>query len=488
MLFNSVTYLFIFLPLVVVVYWISTRRLRLWLILIASLTFYGFWRIEFVPLLLFSAVIDYLLALRIDDEKSETKRLWLLRLSIVINLFVLGVFKYLAFFRDSIWSIAEHLGYQPTFTELNIILPLGISFYIFQTMSYTIDVYRRELKAEHDLLTYTCFVTFFPQLVAGPILRAAVLIPQLNTQPAFDSDKLRMGIERIIAGLFLKVVLADTVAGLVDSGFQRDASSLLALDNWTLSFLFGFQIYFDFAGYSAIAIGSALLLGFVIPENFNFPYAATSPRDFWRRWHISLSTWIRDYLYLPLIGGYRRSDSTGWDTAAEGKVEVSKPRKVTGLFLTWGIMGLWHGANWTFVVWGLYHAAIVQAHRLLIGRITLPNGILGWLLSVGVTLIVMMAGWIPFRAETVSDALTMWQSMLSPSAYSGLSLSFNSYLTALLLVIAVSVRWVWISFIQVRVMKSAAMQFGLSTAYHAVTLSFVFLFLQVKQQFIYFQF
>src|SRR6516164_8046218 len=212
MLFNSITYLFIFLPTVALLNWGLPDRLRLWLILIASLTFYGFWRIEFVPLLLFSAALDYCLALWIERTENQRYRRRIMLISVAVNLGILGIFKYLLFFRDTIWSIASWVGYHPSFVELNVILPLGISFYIFATISYVIDVYRREFKAERDFLVYCCFVVFFPHLVAGPILRAGTLIPQLRQPSDFNWDLVRSGISRILQGLFLKVVLADTIA------------------------------------------------------------------------------------------------------------------------------------------------------------------------------------------------------------------------------------------------------------------------------------
>jgi D-alanyl-lipoteichoic acid acyltransferase DltB (MBOAT superfamily) len=487
LLFNSVTYLFVFLPLVVICWWHAGQRLRLWLVLVASLIFYGFWRVEFVPLLLASAVIDYWISLRIAREENEARRRLWLWISLAVNLTILGFFKYLAFFADTVFSVAEWLGFTPGFFELNILLPLGISFYIFQTMSYTVDVYRRDIEPERDLLAYTCFVVYFPQLVAGPILRAPVLIPQLKRRIDIDWALIADGIERIVAGLFLKVVLADTIAGFVDEGFAVPAANLSALDAWTLAFLFGFQIYFDFAGYSHIAIGSAKLMGIDIPENFNFPYAATSPRDFWRRWHISLSTWIRDYLYVPLTGSKALSQKVAWDTQGDAAA-VPQARRTRALYTTWAIMGLWHGANWTFVLWGLYHAAMVHLHRLIAPRIPDFAGALQAPLAIAVTLPLMMAGWIPFRAQTVSDALTLWATMFNPFAYDALRLAPNSYLLAAAMLAAVTLRYLWAAKARELVIDFGAARIGLGAAYHAATLAAVFVFLQAKQQFIYFQF
>lgn len=300
MLFNSITYL-LFLPVVVVLYWLLPNRARLWLIFTSSVVFYGFWRIDFIPLLLFSAGLDYCLGIAIANSSDPGRRKAFMLISVVINVSILAIFKYLMFFSHTAYSISRWIGYQPSWSELHIILPLGISFYIFATISYTVDVYRRLIPAERDPLVYFCFVVFFPHLVAGPILRAGVLIPQLTHRASFRISDLATGISRILTGLFLKVVLADNIAPFVNRAFEGSLAARHGADAWTMAFLFGFQIYFDFSAYSSIAIGSARLMGIVLPENFNFPYFATSPRDFWKRWHISLSTWVRDYLYMPLI-------------------------------------------------------------------------------------------------------------------------------------------------------------------------------------------
>ena len=241
-------------------------------------------------------------------------------------------------------------------------MPLGISFYTFQTISYVVDVYRKVINHEPNFFIYGCYVTFFPQLVAGPILRANEVIPQFKNHINFKYEYLNIGIRRILYGLFLKVVLADNIAPLVDLGFSTDNNSLSAIDIWTLSFLFGFQIYFDFSAYSHIAIGSAKLLGITFPENFNFPYVSSSPKEFWQRWHISLSSWIRDYLYLPIAGVKFQKNSIG---GLPVEVHQDHRNKIKSLFITWSIMGLWHGANWTFLIWGLYHAIIIFSYRLI---------------------------------------------------------------------------------------------------------------------------
>ena len=332
----------------------------MWMLLIASCTFYGFWKWEYLSVMFISALTDYFTAIAIDKTpvNNKKRRNWLLTITLFVNLGLLCYFKYLFFFTENINNVLNvfHIDYQ--LTLLKILLPFGISFYTFETISYTVDVYRGIIKSEKNFLNYALFVTFFPKLVAGPIQRAAELLDQLKHRPSFKLDFIAEGIKRILYGLFLKVVLADNISPLVDEGFSIDPNTLSALDVWMLAFLFGFQIYFDFSAYSHIAVGAAKLMGISIPENFNFPYIATSFKDFWKRWHISMSSWIRDYLYLPLTGVTVRK-STGAGGIGEGLDITTASSKNKALFLTWAIMGLWHGANWTFVFWGLYHALMV---------------------------------------------------------------------------------------------------------------------------------
>jgi alginate O-acetyltransferase complex protein AlgI len=488
MLFNSVTYLAIFLPVVCTLYWLLKGNARLWLLLIASTVFYGFWRIEFVPLMLGSAIMDYYLAIAIDKREDPVKRKRLLWISVVVNLGILGFFKYFNFFADSAFSAAELLGVEASYTTLNIVLPLGISFYIFQTLSYTIDVYRRDLPPERSMLRYMTFVTFYPHLVAGPIMRPDILIPQLKDPAPFQVSNVRKGIERILMGLFLKVVLADTVGGFVDESFMQDIGNLSAFDAWTMSFLFGFQIYFDFAGYSAIAIGSAMIMSIYVPENFNFPYAATSPREFWKRWHISLSTWIRDYLYIPMMGRYRTPGHGAWDTLTEKAETTTEAKRTRALFFTWAIMGLWHGANWTFVLWGVYHAVMIFLQRLLTPLVRLPGGFIGWAVSVGITLPLMMAAWIPFRAQTVGDAFRLWGKMVNPLAYRGFSLAPNAYFLAAALTLSFFAVWAVREKLVPRFNPDGPAFLALKTAVVIVVVAMVFVMLESRAQFIYFQF
>jgi alginate O-acetyltransferase complex protein AlgI len=484
-IFNSVTFL-LFLVIVVCLYWSLPRTPRLWLVFLASLAFYAFWRWEYLPVMLASVATDYVAARLIEGSESRRRRLGILIASLVVNLGLLGYFKYTIFVLDNVSGLAAVLGYREFSTELEIILPIGISFYTFQSMSYTIDVYRRFIPAQRNFLLFGCYVTFFPQLVAGPILRASEVIWQLDRRPRFDLADISIGVRRILVGLFLKVILADNIAGHVNRGFQTDLAYLGALDVWTLAVLFGLQIYFDFSAYSHIAIGAARLMGIRFPENFEFPYLASSPREFWRRWHISLSSWIRDYLYLPLSGTAVRDESTGGlAVAAEASPAL---RRQSALLVTWVLMGLWHGANWTFVLWGLWHAALILLYRLMAPLVSSWPSVLrrygGWAL----TLPLIMLGWIPFRAQSASDALEMLSRVAEPRGYLTLGLRENTYLvTGLLLVMTVLAyavhRWVrpWLA-------RTTLACCVAETAAFAVIIALVFIFLRPINQFIYFQF
>ncbi|RMG32834.1 MAG: MBOAT family protein, partial [Methanobacteriota archaeon] len=301
MIFNSVSFL-LFLAIIIPLYWVLPKSPRLWLIFLSSLVFYGFWRIEFIPLMLFSTLVDFTAAQAIHASTQLSRKRIYLAISILINLGLLFYFKYLNFFVDNVIDALSVIGLQIEKPIMEIVLPLGISFYTFQTISYTVNVYRGFIKPEKNFVLYACYVTFFPQLIAGPILRAKEVIHQFHNRPNFNLVDFGHGIRLVLYGLFLKVVLADNVAPLVDAGYSMPTSMLSALDVWTLAFLFGFQIYFDFSAYSHIAIGCARMMGIHFPDNFFYPYLAHSPKEFWRRWHISLSSWIRDYLYLPLAG------------------------------------------------------------------------------------------------------------------------------------------------------------------------------------------
>ena len=414
MIFNSVSFL-LFMVLVIPLYWILPRSPRLWLIFASSIMFYGIWRVEFIPLMLFSTLVDYTAARAIDASTLLSRKRLFLTTSVSINLGLLFYFKYLYFFVENAIGALSIFGFQIDKPVLDIILPLGISFYTFQTISYTVDVYRGFIRPEKNFVLYACYVTFFPQLIAGPILRAKEVIHQFLHRPSFNLVEFGHGLRWVLYGLFLKVVLADNIAPLVDDGFANRFAAMSALDVGTLAFMFGFQIYFDFSAYSHIAIGSARMMGIHFPDNFFYPYLAHSPKEFWRRWHISLSSWIRDYLYLPLAGIQVQDRSTG-GLAIVTEKERNKPKRnlLLVLLLTWAIMGLWHGANWTFILWGIYHAMFISIYRLAAplakNWAKWQTRVVGW----AITLPIIMLSWIPFRAANISDTLNMWVNF-SPS-------------------------------------------------------------------------
>ncbi|MCB0802235.1 MAG: MBOAT family protein, partial [Flavobacteriales bacterium] len=379
MIFNSVTYI-LFLFIVVGLYWILPSKPRQILLFFSSILFYGFWRYEYTLLILVSALNDYILSILIDKTSDKRRRKLFLIWSLVVNLGILVYFKYLLFLAENAVSLINLFGFNLPIPSFTIILPLGISFYTFQTISYTVDVYRGFLKPYRNFFLYGSYVTFFPQLVAGPILRAKEVIGQLQHRPAFKISFLNEGILRILMGVFLKVVITDNIAPIVDEIYAIPVTGLSALDVWVKAFLFGFQIYFDFSAYSHIAIGSAMLMGISFPENFNYPYMAASFKSFWKRWHISLSSWIRDYLYLPLVGVKVMDKSTG----GIGIVKPKSADATKALLLTWAIMGLWHGASWAFVLWGVYHAILILIERKVSKYFTFISGqfkqMLGWVI------------------------------------------------------------------------------------------------------------
>jgi D-alanyl-lipoteichoic acid acyltransferase DltB (MBOAT superfamily) len=489
MIFNSITFI-VFLALAVCLYWALSRRPRLWMVFLASLTFYGFWRVEFLPLLLVSTATDYWAARLIHASASESRRKRFLALSLVVNLGLLFYFKYLLFFAGSAVGLLNLLGLDIDPPRFSIILPLGISFYTFQTISYTIDVYRKAIRPERDFVLYACYVTFFPQLVAGPILRAKEVIGQLSRRPAFASDDLVVGIRRLLFGLFLKVGLADNLAPLVEGGYSQPLSTLGALDVWTLAFLFGFQIYFDFAGYSHIALGCARMMGIRFPENFAFPYLATSPSEFWRRWHISLSSWVRDYIYLPLIFSRARGESKG-GMSVEAAKKQGRRRVTRAIFVTFAAMGIWHGANWTFLAWGLFHGLILYVEQQFAPLKRRTSGLgrplraaIGWL----ATMPLLFLGNVVFRCESIGVALRMYAKLLVPRQYLVMGLNENNYLIAAVIMLGIFLAYasarVAIPFLQRNRVVWAVAQ----TAVYGVVIVIVFTFLRPMNQFIYFQF
>lgn len=486
MLFNSINYA-VFLILSVTLTWVSPKEIRKWIVLAASLYFYGSWKIEFLLLIVFSAFIDYFFSISIFEETDQVKRKLLLFCSLSINIGLLIYFKYTYFLAENINSVLELIGASGKGIEVSkIILPLGISFYTFLSISYTIDVYRRLFAPVRNFPLYLTYVMFWPHMIAGPILRACELIPQLTENQFRPSvDGLTKGFQKILLGLFLKVVLADELAPLVDEAFKADAAKLSGIDVWTMAYAFGFQIYFDFAGYSLIAIGSAQLINVKFPENFNWPYLASSPREFWKRWHITLSSWIRDYLYLPLTRKkYHDRSSGGIDV--EGN-KSSSLMAVTALFVTWFVMGLWHGASWNFAFWGIWHAVCIFCYRMihgldLLGTRPVLRRVVGW----SATIPIIMLGWIPFRAGSLDKSIELLSKVMDVTQYARLSFRENFYLFVLCILVGMLLLplfYKWRKGLSHRVARLAV-----NSVAYAVLFFLTFIFFKVTNQFIYFQF
>src|SRR6056300_856527 len=395
MLFNSLDFA-VFLPIVFALYWFVTNqnlKLQNALIVAASYVFYGWWDWRFLSLIIFSTLVDYSIGRRLKNEEKQSTRKILLWTSIIVNLGFLGFFKYYNFFLDNFVAAFSFFGQEIQPNSLNIILPVGISFYTFQTLSYTIDVYKKKLEPTKDFIAFSAFVCFFPQLVAGPIERATNLLPQFYKKRTFEYDKAVDGMRQILWGLFKKIVIADNCAEYANLIFNNSADmngSTLVLG----AIFFTFQIYGDFSGYSDIAIGTSRLFGFDLMQNFNFPYFSRDIAEFWRRWHISLSTWFRDYLYIPL-GGSRGGT---W-------------MKVRNTFIIFLISGFWHGSNWTFVVWGGLNALyflplmLLKRNRANLGIVAdariLPT--FREFSQMGTTFLLTILAWVFFRAENMTD-------------------------------------------------------------------------------------
>ena len=396
MLFNS--YVFCaFFAVVLALHAVLRGRSRKALLLVASYVFYGYWDWRFLGLIALSTASDFVAAQLIERSPDRArKRAWLAA-ALTLNLGILGFFKYFDFFVESLSSVLVAAGLPGLKPVLNVVLPVGISFYTFQTMSYTIDVYRGHLKPSRNLLDFALFVSFFPQLVAGPIERATSLLPQIVSPRQRTAADLPEGAYLVLSGLFRKVVIADNLAAIANGIFSADPSTLTGPEVVVGVYAFAFQIYGDFSGYSAIARGVARWLGYDLMVNFRMPYLSVSPSDFWRRWHISLSSWLRDYLYIPL-GGNRHGT---WNT-------------YRNLMLTMLLGGLWHGAAWTFVAWGAFHGLILVAYRLVAGKDReTPRPLLARLPAMVLMFQLVAVSWLLFRAESIGQAFTMGVKALS---------------------------------------------------------------------------
>ncbi len=435
MFFNSIAFL-LFLPSIFIFYWFLLKRnlkAQNILLLAASYFFYGWWDYRFLTLIALSTILDYFIGLAISKTDIKRKRKQLLVLSLVFNIGVLGFFKYYNFFIDSWIQMWEIIGITIQPWSLKIILPVGISFYTFQTLSYTIDVYRYKLKPTKNFVNFAAFVSFFPQLVAGPIERATNLLPQFFRKRVFNLDKAKSGIHLIIWGLFKKLVIADSCAIYVNTIFENyeELNSLTLIIG---AVYFAFQIYGDFSGYSDIAIGTARLFGFELMKNFNYPYFSRDVAEFWRRWHISLSTWFRDYIYIPL-GGSR----------------VNKEKQIRNVFIIFLVSGFWHGANWTFIVWGALHATffipllLMNRHRNNINQISEHRILPAFreLIHIIITFIIVTLAWVFFRADNLSLAFSYLKRLFTNLHFNIQYLSLEGYSVEMLLLISVFILLEW---------------------------------------------
>ncbi len=482
MLFNSIDFA-IYLPIVFILYWIiSSKNLKLQnlLIVIASYVFYGWWDWKFLSLIIFSTIVDYCIGIGLMHQQVIIKRKILLGISIFINLGFLAYFKYYNFFLQNFIEAFSFFGVNFSAHSLKIILPVGISFYTFQTLSYSIDVYNKKLEPTKDFITFSAFVCFFPQLVAGPIERATNLLPQFYKKREFDYNKAVDGMRQILWGLFKKIVIADNCAeyaNLIFNNYTDYSGSTLALG----AVFFTFQIYGDFSGYSDIAIGTARLFGFNLMQNFNFPYFSRDIAEFWRKWHISLSTWFRDYIYIPLGG-------------SKGSVWI----KLRNTFIVFILSGFWHGANWTYVVWGIlnaiYFLPLLLANRNRNNLDVVSKGKLfpdiKQLFQILITFCLIVFAWIFFRANNIEHALNYISQMLSTSFFS--LPKFKGFEKALLLLIILKIFILleWIG----REKQYAIENFALTWkrpfryAFYYIIIITIYLMGGNEQQFIYFQF
>ena len=482
MLFNSIDFA-VFLPIVFLLYWLlanKSLKLQNALIVLASYVFYGWWDWRFLSLILFSTLVDYTIGIKLKSEKNQTKRKILLWTSICVNLGFLGFFKYANFFLVNFTAAFSFFGSEIATHSLEIILPVGISFYTFQTLSYTIDVYKQKLEPTNDFIVFSAFVSFFPQLVAGPIERATNLLPQFYKKRTFELSKAVDGMRQILWGLFKKIVIADSCAELANHIFNNSAEmngSTLVLG----ALFFTFQIYGDFSGYSDIAIGTSRLFGFNLMQNFKFPYFSRDIAEFWRRWHMSLSTWFRDYLFIPL-GGSRGGT---W-------------MKVRNTFLIFIVSGFWHGANWTFIVWGTLHAIyflpllLTNKNRNNLEIVAQGNYLptARELLQMLSTFTLTVFAWIIFRANDITHAFHYISEIFSASILEAPKLtdSKEAIITMLLVFIFIFIEWLG------RESQFALEHLGLKwkrplrhALYYTIIIA-LFWYNGKEQQFIYFQF
>ena len=396
MLFNHIEFIF-FLPIVILLYFLTPSKYRWVLLLAASYYFYMCWKVEYIFLIIFSTLIDYFSGLKMSSLASKKKRRPYLIISLASNLGLLFTFKYFNFFSENLNLFFQKFNMSGDIPLMKVLLPVGISFYTFQTLSYSIDVYFGKQKAEKHLGYFALYVSFFPQLVAGPIERFSRLTPQLKEKQFFTYNNLANGLRLILFGLFIKMVIADNLSGIVDLVYISP-ESFSSLDISTSIFFYSFQIYSDFFGYSLVAIGSAQIMGIKLMDNFKTPYLSKSIAEFWQRWHISLSTWFRDYLYYPIGGN-----------------QVAKTRWVFNILIVFVVSGFWHGANWTFLIWGALFGTIYLIEKVFEKVLDFKKSKIISVLLMLKTFILVSLIWIFFRSQSLNEALEVFHSLFTNS-------------------------------------------------------------------------
>lgn len=482
MLFNSLDFAY-FLIIVFIFYWFLTNKNlenQNILIVLSSYVFFGWWDWRFLLLIIFSTTVDFLVGFYLNFTQEKRKRKILLWISIIVNLGLLGYFKYFNFFLESFVTAFTFFGLKINANSLDIILPVGISFYTFQTLSYTIDVYRKKLQPSIDFIAFSAFVSFFPQLVAGPIERASNLLPQFSNKRQFNYNKAIDGTRQILWGLFKKVVIADNCAIIVNEIFNNS----LELNGSTLligAILFSFQIYGDFSGYSDIAIGTARLFGFNLMQNFAHPFFSRSIPEIWKRWHISLTTWFRDYLFIPLVK----------------KFPINIYTKVINTFILFTIIGFWHGASWNFLIWGLYAALIFVPSLFLKHKkqttIIAQGKVLPTLFEsyqVMRTFLKFAIGMIFFRSDSLSQIWTFLKKIFSLSLLEIPVFSNKTFTLKVIILIIVFMFIEWMGREQRYAIEKISLTWGKSyrKAFYYLIVFLIFWFAGQKQDFIYFQF
>ena len=475
MLFNSFDFL-LFLPIVFLLYWFvfKSRKIQNLFLVAASYVFYGWWDWRFLFLIAITSICSYASGILLERYEGRRKWQWMVSFAnITLNLLILGVFKYYNFFMESFEGLFRSIGYQIDWVTLDVILPVGISFYTFQALSYTIDVYKKKLPATHDIVEFFAYICFFPQLVAGPIERATNLLPQFHRQRQFDYAMAVDGIRQMLWGFFKKVVVADNCATFVDD-IWGDFAGQSSINMAVAAALFSIQIYCDFSGYSDIAIGCAKLFGIKLMRNFNVPYFSRDIAEFWRRWHISLTTWFRDYVYIPL-GGSR----------------VTKWKVVRNTFIIFLVSGLWHGANWTFILWGAFHALLFLP-LILMGKNRKYTNIVAadrWLPSIKelgqmlLTFVLAALGWILFRSQSIGEAIDFYTSLFT-GGLSGANLPMRT-----IVFVAIMLLVEWLQRKREHGLDMSGVRSGvIRYIFYVCVLALIFVFGVFNETFIYFQF